>query len=148
MTGLDYAGPLYTKDGGKVWVCLFTCCMTRAVHLEIVTDLTTDAFLRCLRRFIGRRGTPSLVVSDNATTFRKAAKTVAKIVNHVAVKTYAANNQIQWKFNLEKAPWWGGFFERLIKTLKRSLKKTVGGAKLTVDEIQTALCEVELMFNT
>ena len=59
--GVDFAGPLFvtTKDGmSKVYIALFTCCVTRAVHLELVEDLTAPTFLRCLRRFIGRRGTP------------------------------------------------------------------------------------------
>ena len=57
--GVDYAGPLYTKDMSKVWICLFTCCTTRAVHLELVPDMTAEAFLLCFRRFTARRGYPA-----------------------------------------------------------------------------------------
>ncbi|XP_068712813.1 uncharacterized protein [Montipora foliosa] len=68
-TGVDFAGPLYVKNHTgpqqKVWICLYTCCVTRAIHLDLVPSLNTSAFLRSLRRFSARRGTPLLMVSDN-----------------------------------------------------------------------------------
>jgi len=72
--GVDFAGPLYVKNQGlvaerKVWICLYTCCVVQAVHLDIVPDLTADAFLRCFGRFTARRGFPRKVVSDNGKTF-------------------------------------------------------------------------------
>ena len=70
--GLDFAGPLFAKsqtgEMSKVYIALFTCCVTRAVHLDLVTDLTASTFVRCLRKFAARRGTPMLIVSDNAKT--------------------------------------------------------------------------------
>ena len=76
--GVDYAGPLYIKESNcldlkKVYVLLFTCCSTRAVHLELATDLSADVFIRCLRRFTARRGIPAIIVSDNANTFKSTA---------------------------------------------------------------------------
>ena len=70
-TGVDFAGPLHVKTSdhtktSKVWLCLYTCCATRAVHLELVSDLSTTTFMRCFRRFTARRGTPSRMISDNA----------------------------------------------------------------------------------
>ena len=71
--GFDYVGPLYVKYTSKLdekaWVCLITCCVSRAVHLEVVPNMTVQAFLRCFRRFTARRSTPLLVVSDNTKTF-------------------------------------------------------------------------------
>ena len=71
--GIDYAGPLYVKSFNspqqKVWIWLYTCCVTRAIHLDLVPDLTAQAFLRSFRRFTARRGRPSVVVSDNGKTF-------------------------------------------------------------------------------
>ena len=73
-TGVDFAEPLYVKrDSGttsKVWICLYTCCMTRAIHLDLVPDLTTLAFLRSLKRFTARRGLPAKLVSDSGRTFK------------------------------------------------------------------------------
>ena len=72
-TGVDFAGPLYVKSGeGKVWICLYTCCSSRAVHLEVVPDLTAEAFIRCSRRFVARRGIPRKIISDNGKTFKAA----------------------------------------------------------------------------
>ena len=80
-TGLDYAGPLYVKEAKrktekKAWIFLYTCCVTRALHLDIVPDLTPEAFLRSFRRFTARRGLPSNIVSDNGTTFKSASKQI------------------------------------------------------------------------
>ena len=79
-TGLDYFGPLYVKSQNrekkKVWVCLFTCVVVRAVHLEIVDDLTAEEFLLVLRRFIARRGNPSKIISDNAAQFKLSKSTI------------------------------------------------------------------------
>ena len=58
----------------KAWICLYTCCATRAIHLDIVPDLTTEAFLRCFKRFVARRGVPRKMVSDNGKTFKSAAR--------------------------------------------------------------------------
>ena len=75
----DYFGPPHTRDNGvvrKIWICLYTCFVKRAIHLEIVSDMTTTAFLFCLRRCIATRGTPSEIVSDNAMQFKLAHKTL------------------------------------------------------------------------
>ena len=76
--GVDFAGPLFAKsqtgEMSKAYIALFTCCVTRAVHLDLVTDLTASTFVRCLRRFAARRGTPTLIVSDNAKTFKASEK--------------------------------------------------------------------------
>ena len=149
--GLDYVGPLYVKSGNKedrkVWICLFTCCVTRAVHFEVVPDLTSEAFLRCFRRYVARRSTPSLVISDNASTFKSASKELEKILSDSGVIEHFTKGRIKWSYNLEKAPWWRGFYERLVKSLKRCLKKTIGRAKLSYDELVTVVIEVEMVLN-
>ena len=78
ITGVDYTGHIFIKSSHgqpdrKVYICLFTCANTRATHLEIVPDLTTNAFLNAFRRFTSRRGIPSVMISDNQTTFIKAS---------------------------------------------------------------------------
>ena len=152
-TGIDFAGPLYVKDAvasssKKVWICLYTCCVTRAVHLDIVPDMTSQAFIRSFKRFTSRRSFPVRVVSDNAKTFKATAKTVAATLESPEVKQYFANVNIKWSFNLEKAPWWGGVFERMIQTTKRCLRKTIGSARLTYDELLTSVTEVEMIINS
>lgn len=120
-----------------MWICLFTCCITRAVHLEVVPNLTAQAFLKCFRRYVGCRSTPSFVIPDNAKTFKSASKELEKIMNDPSVIRHFTQERIKWSYNLEKAPWWGGFYERLVKSLKSGLKKTIGRAKLTQDELVT-----------
>jgi hypothetical protein len=104
--------------------------------------------LRCLRRFIGRRGTPRIIVLDNAKTF-KATKTILHdLFKSDEVKNCLTRKGIDWQFNMERVPWWGGFFERLIGLAKACLRKVLGRARLTFDELRTVLVEVEATFNT
>ena len=153
FTGVDFAGPLHVKFGStasesKVWICLYTCCVIRAVHLEVVPDLTTAAFLRSLKRFTARRGLPRRFVSDNGKTFKAASKTIKAMMQHEEVQQYLSGAGIQWTFNLARAPWWGGVFERMIRMTKRCLKKIIGRASLTLDEFTTLLTEVEGVINS
>ncbi len=139
--GVDFAGPLYIKKEGKMekaYVALFTCCVTRAVHLELVENLNASTFLNCLRRFSARRGTPTLIVSDNGKTFKATD----------LLQNYLSSKRICWRFNLERAAWMGGFFERLISSMKRCLRKVLGNAKLTSDELITVSTEIECTLNS
>ena len=118
-TGVDFAGTSYTTgkggtntDEARAYVCLFMCASTRAV-----------AFLLAFRRFTSRRGLPATLLSDNAKTFKSASKEVVKITRAQEVLHYLANNSVTWKFIVEKAPWWGGFWEHLVQTVKRQLRK-------------------------
>lgn len=153
FTGVDYAGPLYVKgtsgeDSEKAWICLFTCCVVRAIHLEVVSDMTTQSFIRCFKRFTARRGFPVKMISDNALTFKAAAKELTNILKHPELDEFLSGLRVQWSFNLEKAPWWGGIFERMVKSVKRCLRKTIGREKLTLDELNTAVIEVEAIVNS
>ena len=100
-----------------------------------------------MRRFSARRGTPSLIVSDNAKTFKAAHKYVEKYLTDPDVRAHLEVNRIEWRFNLARAPWWGGFFERMVGTVKRCLKKVLGNARLTFDELVTVLLEIEQTVN-
>ena len=91
VIGVDFAGPVYLKGKIKAWICLFTCAVFRAVHLELVTSLSTASFLMTFRRFIARRGRPSVVYSDNGSNFvgmDNALKkfNIIKIANVLALK--------------------------------------------------------------
>ena len=87
------------------------CATTRAVHLELTRDLGVNSFLQAFRRFSSRRGLPSTLISDNAKTFKAASKEIQKIVKSQEVQRYLSNKRVTWKFIIEKAPWWGGFWE-------------------------------------
>ena len=94
----------------KVYIALFTCCVTRAVHLDLVEDLSIETLKRYLRRFIARRGVPTLMEADNAKTFQGIDKELRVLYGHPLVREEMENRRIQWRFNLERAPWWAGFF--------------------------------------
>lgn len=151
-TGVDFAGPLYIKSPGggqsKVWIALYTCCVTRAIHLELVPDMSAPAFLRSFKRFSSRRGLPALMLSDNGKTFEAASKVVMSVVSSPEVQRYFDGVGLDWRFNVPRAPWWGGVFERLVRSTKRCLRKVLGQAKFSHDELLTALVEIEMVLNS
>ena len=112
---VDFAGSLYAKrDQGimnNCYIVLFSCCITRAVHLELIHDLTALNFIHVLRKVCVRRGTPKLVVSDNAKTFKSTAKVLRQIHECQQVQDFLVGKQVRWLFTLERASWWGGHFE-------------------------------------
>ncbi|GFQ73989.1 integrase catalytic domain-containing protein [Trichonephila clavata] len=114
VTGVDFAGPLYLKDGSKVYISLFTCAVTLNVHLELLSSLNTECFIQSLRRFFGRR----------------------------------EKFQLEWKFIVEGAPWWGGFWERLVRSVKKCLKCVLGKVSLMYEELNTVLIAVEAVINS
>ena len=163
FTGIDYFGPLYIKQfvqtseqdtkvvSKKVWVCLFTCLTVRAIHLEVVEDMTAEEFILCLRRFMARRGVPRQIISDNAKQFKVAKSMLNKawsaMVMSSDVGEFSVRQGIQWKFIVELAPWMGGFYERLVGITKRALRKTLGDNCLTEKQLETVIIEVETVVN-
>ena len=93
----------------KAYVCLLSCASTRALHLELVPNLSVATFLQAFRRFVARRGLPSRILSDNAKTFKGAAREIKKIVRSANVQRYMADKGVTYEFIVEKAPWHGGF---------------------------------------
>ncbi|XP_043472735.1 uncharacterized protein LOC122505290 [Leptopilina heterotoma] len=142
VIGVDFAGPVYLRGQTKAWICLYTCAIYRAVHLELVTSLSTNNFLESLRRFIGRRGRPSIVYSDNGTNF-VGAENAFEDLNWDVIANYSQARQIDWRFNPPTASWWGGWCERLIGMMKVILRKVLGKASLTFEEMYTVLCDCE-----
>ncbi|XP_077560520.1 uncharacterized protein LOC144175312 [Haemaphysalis longicornis] len=154
VVGIDFAGPLFVNEKDKmvkVYIVLFTCAVTRAVHLELVTDMSTGTFIQAFRRFVSRRGLCRVVYSDNALTFKRASKDMGnlwKALRHPDSQSYFSNSGIEWKFIAERAPWWGGFYERMVRSVKLALKKTIGRQTLGFVELSTVLAEVEAVINS
>ncbi|GFW22874.1 integrase catalytic domain-containing protein [Trichonephila clavipes] len=146
IVGIDLAGPLFLKDGRKVWITLFTCAVYRAIHLELVNSLTSDAFLLALRCFIARRGRPRTIYCDNGTNFRGAFNDLSKL-NWSKIVEETRTPKILWKFITPTAAWWGGWWERLVRTEKELLKRTLGRSVLKYDELYTVLCDCESVIN-
>ena len=154
-TGLDYFGPLYIRDNSgsrKVWVCLFTCLVVRAVHLELIRDMTSEQFLLCMRRFIAQHGTPHSFISDNASQFKLAKNVITKawieVEKDTEVQDYVSQKGIEWHFIKEMSPWMGGCYERMVGLAKRALRKTLGALSLTHDQLQTVLMEIASVINS
>lgn len=151
VSGVDFLGPLYLRNNTKIYVALFTCAVVRAVHLEIVMNLTTSEFLMAFRRFISRRGICKIIYSDNAKTFKKADKDLQQMWNLIKnpeVRNYFCERRIEWRFIVERAAWWGGFYERLVRSTKTCLKKILGRSSLEYKEFETILLEVEAILNS
>ena len=140
VIGVDHAGPVYCldTDGKKYYILLFTCAVIRAVHLELVPSLSLNDFMLAFRKFCARRGIPSVIYSDNAKTFKAASNLMHRHFGHVAPS---------WKFSIPLAPWWGGWWERLVRSTKSALRKSLGRELVSKDELETTLFEVEACIN-
>ncbi|XP_052758002.1 uncharacterized protein LOC128202280 [Galleria mellonella] len=150
FTGLDYFGPLQVAVGRrreKRYVALFTCLVTRAVHLELVHSLSTDAAIMSLRRFIGRRGVPTEIWSDNGTAF-VGANHLLKSLYGAEMELFAANECISWKFIPPSAPFMGGSWERLVRSVKTAMQVTLKERTPSDEILLTLLIEAEALINS
>ena len=151
VIGVDFAGPIRYKQSKKsdrkAYLTFFTCSLSRAVHLEILPSLETDKFIACFKRFIARRGRPRVIYSDNGGTFIKTNKWLRQLRKDERLQGLLDEYEINWKFNLSRAPWWGGQFERLIGVVKTAMNKVIGGGMLTWDELSEVLLDVETQIN-
>lgn len=151
VIGVDYAGPLRYRISrqreGKAYVLLYACSLTRGVYLDLLPSLETEECLTSLKKFIGRRGRPERIYSDNGRTFIGAAKWVKAVMKDERLHNYLSVNQIKWQFNLSRAPWWGGQFERIIGIMKSALHKSIGNGMLSWKELQEVLLDVEITLN-
>lgn len=148
--GVDYGGAftiVMSRTRGckvlKAYICLFVCMATKAIHLELASDLSSEAFLAALRRFIGRRGQCYHIYSDQGTTFRGAARTLVKIM-----KESAESEGIIFHTIPPYSPNFGGLWEAGIKSTKGHLLRVVGDQLLTYEEFSTVLVQIESMLNS
>eukprot|EP00794_Sanderia_malayensis_P004234 gene4233-biopygen3409 len=149
-TGVDFAGPLYVKQGSetkKAYITLFSCATTRAVHLELAPDMTAETFIMSLEKFFAAWGIPNLILSDNAATFKSAATRLRDLKEHPEIQSYMLSNYLTWKFNLSLAPWWGGHYERLVGMTKTVLKRILGKAALKYSEMEVVLKKTQGILN-
>ena len=138
MTGVDFTGALYVRcsDGEqKVYVCLFTCAVSRAAHLEIVIDLTHECFLQTFQRFTSRRSLSKVMISDNATTFLAAGEELQSVLSSAALADNLAKRGVEWRFIPKRTPWFGGFWERLVGLTKSALKRVLGRTHATLESL-------------
>lgn len=158
--GIDFGGPFLFKESkrrsaakSKCWIALFVCMCTKAVHLELVTSLSTHAFFACLERFISRRGLPSCIHSDRGTNFVGASRKLRELKeflsgNDSSVSDFLSKFQIDWKFIPPASPHFGGLWEAAIKATKRHLLAVIQDHALTFEEFNTLLSKIEAALNS
>ena len=161
-TGLDFAGPFTLKKGHtrkpvhiEAHVCVFVCFSTRAVHLEVISDQTTEAFLAGINRFVSRRGKPHTIFSDNGSNFIGAKKQLSNLYKflkssetNTSVHQHLLQHKITWKNSPAKAPPFGRLWEAAVRSMKHHLKRVAGTQILTFEELTTVTCQVEACLNS
>ncbi|XP_076384469.1 uncharacterized protein LOC143263256, partial [Megalopta genalis] len=159
--GVDYAGPFFTKERTrskvtvKAYLCIFVCFVTKAVHLELATNLSTDAFINCFRRFIARRGRCHCIISDNGTNFIGARNELVEL--NILIKDKQHNEKIanalsqesiEWRLIPPHSPHFGGLWEGAAKSAKYHLTRVIGDQRLTFEELYTLLTQIESCLNS
>lgn len=155
--GVDYAGPIasVSRQGrgsriNKVYIAIFICFTTKAIHLELVGDLTSQCYISALRRFISRRGKPQNIYSDNGTSFVGAYNELSKFLknNCNSVADMVANDGINFHFIPAYAPHFGGLWEAGVKSTKYHLVRVLGNCHLTYEELYSTLVQIEAVLNS
>lgn len=159
-TGIDLCGPFLIKNKNqrkgpeiKVYVCIFICLVTKAVHLELISDLTSQALIATLKRFASRRGKCHRIYSDNGTNMvgaNRELNSLFKIVRNQDESLFAffAEEKIEWSFIPPRSPNWGGLWEANIKAFKYHFKRVAGNSKFTYEELLTLITQIEAILNS
>lgn len=160
-SAVDYTGEIKTscwKGRGsktqKSYAAIFVCMATKAIHIEIVSDLTAEAFIAALRRFVARRGFVSNIYSDNATNFAKANKVLCEMNEyeqdeyHNKICDELSKTQIKWHFSPAAAPHFNGLAESSVKLVKSHLRKIAHNHIFTYEELCTLLYQIEACVNS
>ncbi|XP_062539155.1 uncharacterized protein LOC134207453 [Armigeres subalbatus] len=159
-TGVDYAGPVMLKQGRarapvKGYIAVFVCLCTKAMHLELVTSMSTESFLGALHRFVSRRGNVNELRSDNGTNFIGAKRELTELkellqsqILERKVDEFCQARSIVWSFNPPKAPHQGGLWEAGVKSAKYHLYRVLNESHLNYEEMNTLLVQIEAVLNS
>lgn len=161
-TGVDYCGPVYLRSNNKrskllskAYICIFVCFAIKAVHVELVGDMTTESYIGALKCFVARRGRCEHIYSDNGSNFIGAKNELSDLLSlfnqeqHInEVREMCARDSIEFHFIPPRAPHFGGLWEAAVKSLKYHLKRVVGNAHLTYEQMKTVLCQIEAVLNS
>ncbi|XP_055585254.1 uncharacterized protein LOC129738093 [Uranotaenia lowii] len=159
--GVDLCGPFYIKYPVrktapiKCFIAIYVCLVTKAVHMEIVADLSTQSFLASFKRFTAIRGTPKLVMCDNAKNFVGADRELRELKQlfvdqqfQRTVITEAEVDGVDFKFIPPRSPNFGGLWEAAVKSFKRHFRRTIGNNPLTYDELHTVVHQISAILNS
>ena len=154
-TLVDYLGPVNVKlnrnTTTKGYCAVFTCAVTRAVHLTCVQDLSTQAFLQALERFVSIRGAPSMLISDNATCFRGADNVINQLnlkLNQDQVRERCRKYNAEWRFGPPGGPHHQGAVERMVQEVKKGMRHLVTSDRLTFAEWETVFAQISGLINS
>lgn len=140
-TGIDFAGPFWILDRkgrgskcSKCYISLFVCFSTKALHLELVSDLSSQAFIQALRRFVSRRGKPAKLYSDNGSNFIGAQRELGEFLigNKSKLIETCAMDKMEWQFLPPYAPHFGGLWEAGVRSVKHHLRRVIGSSETKV----------------
>lgn len=163
---VDYFGPISIKasflrnvKAMKAWGAVFVCNVTKAVHLELVTELSAECYIAALKRFIGRRAVPASIISDNGTNFVSSEKLLdqdtKKFIQELRddkfqeyIINYCSNLKIDFKFIPAYCPHVGGLHEAGVKAAKRHLMKVAGSQLFNYEGMNSLFIQIEAMLNS
>ena len=160
--GADFASPIMVKRGytharilEKSYICVFICMATKAVHLEVIRNLSAEGFLAALCCFVARHSCPEMQATDNGTNFRGAQKELKDLYDLLqapktqnAVNSYCTTQHIKWTHTPARSPHFGGLWEATVKSMKLLLAKVVGSHNLFIDELYSITVEIEAILNS
>ncbi|XP_076223949.1 uncharacterized protein LOC143174539 [Nomia melanderi] len=157
--GIDYCGPFSVKEKKyrnrarvKVYVAVFVCFATKAVHLEVVSDMTTEAFIAALKRFISRRGICRNIYSDNGTNFVGANNELTRLYQDLqgddVLRHFLTDKEMSWHFIPSISPNFGGLWEAAVKSFKHHLRRVMGDNLYTFEHFNTIVIEIEAILNS
>ncbi|XP_049879678.1 uncharacterized protein LOC126376395 [Pectinophora gossypiella] len=159
--GVDFTGHInirFSPGRGaksyKGYICIFICMVSKAIHLEAVSDLTSQGFIAAFRRFVSRRGYCETLFSDNGTNFVGACKELQHMFDRSMsqipdeISHLLANEKTTWKFIPPHAPNFGGLWEAGVRSAKTHLKRVIGDSTLTFEELSTVLTQIEACLNS
>ncbi|XP_075977359.1 uncharacterized protein LOC142977365 [Anticarsia gemmatalis] len=160
-TGVDFTGHVEIKlnkgrgvKTSKGYIAIFVCMATKAVHIELVSDLSTETFIAAFQRMSARRGTPQHMYSDCGTNFVGASKILRqefeefKQILSADFFNEIAKMEVKWHFNAPAWPSAGGLWESAVKSMKHHLRRVLGDQKLTFEEFSTLLAQIEACMNS
>lgn len=160
-TGIDFCGPFFVRPQPrarvlvKTYVCVYSCFATRATHLEVVEDLSTEGFLASLRRFVSRRGVPSEIYSDNGTNFIGGRNELAELRqlflsegHNNMLQQFCSNLKMKWKTIPARSPHWGGLWESTVKQFKYHFRTMTQNLVFNWPGLETLVCQIEAVLNS
>ncbi|KAJ8713648.1 hypothetical protein PYW07_014018 [Mythimna separata] len=152
---VDYAGPILIADRKgrgcklvKAYLCIFVCLAVKAVHIELVTDLTKEAYIAALTRFVARRGKPKSILSDNGTNFTGACNELQQFLQDSNIAYEVAQKGIEFKFVPPYSPHFNGIAEAAVRSTKHHLRRLLQLTHFTYEEMVTCLAQIEAVLNS